>query len=71
MELLTGGIGILFVCFLFLVPTAIWIWAIVDAAKSEFKDGNTKIVWVLIIVLLPFIGTILYFAIGRSQRMSS
>ena len=66
-----GGIGFLFICFFIFIPTAVWIWAIVDAAKSEFKDGNTKIVWVLIIVLLPFIGTILYFAIGRGQRTIS
>ncbi len=49
---------------------AFWIWAAAEIALSEFK-GNDKIVWLLLVLLIPFIGTILYFAVGRSKRVTS
>lgn len=44
------------------------IWALVDVIKSEFTKPNNKIVWVLIIVFMPILGSILYLIIGRDQR---
>jgi hypothetical protein len=32
--------------------------------------GNEKIIWVLLIIFLPFLGSVLYFLIGRGQRMN-
>ena len=58
---------ILFGFFLF----AIWVWTIIDIIKSEFKDNNEKILWVVLVILLPFIGTTLYFAIGSKNRVPS
>lgn len=54
--------------FLFL-PTLLWIIALVDILKSNFKDSNNKILWVLIVILLPIIGSILYFIIGKNQKI--
>jgi hypothetical protein len=48
--------------------TAFWIWMIVDCAMNEPSHGNDKLVWLLLIVLLPFIGSLLYFFIRRPQR---
>ena len=42
--------------------------ALVDILKSKF-EGNNKLIWVLVVILLPILGTILYFLIGRSQRI--
>lgn len=47
----------------------LWIWALVDILKSRFQEDSTKILWCLLVVFLPFLGTILYFAIGRTQRI--
>jgi len=54
--------------FLFL-PTLLWIIALVDVLKSNFKDSNNKILWVLVVILLPVIGSILYFIIGKNQKI--
>jgi len=43
------------------------IIAIVSILKSS-ADGATKILWMLLVILLPFIGMILYFAIGPGRR---
>lgn len=39
--------------------------AIVELLKSN-RDVGTKLLWILLIILLPLIGMILYYAIGRS-----
>ena len=40
------------------------IIAIVDVLKSSM-DTTMKVIWILVILLLPVIGMLLYFAIGR------
>jgi uncharacterized membrane protein len=53
---------------------AFWIWALVDAIRvphdSQYESG-TKLVWVLVIVLLGWIGAIIYVAVGRPQGGAS
>lgn len=46
------------------------IWCLVDCLKSEFK-GNEKILWVLLIIFIPFLGMILYLSIGRKQKVKN
>jgi hypothetical protein len=48
-----------------ILPTAI---ALIDILKSEFK-GNEKIIWVLVVLFTNFFGAILYFLIGRNQKI--
>lgn len=52
-----------------LLCLALWIWALVDIINSRFREDTTKIIWCLLVIFLPFIGTLLYFVIGREQRM--
>ncbi|WP_309128395.1 PLDc N-terminal domain-containing protein [Microbacterium sp.] len=46
-----------------------WVFSIVDCAvqPAERHRGVSKAKWVLIVVLLPVIGGILWFAIGRRR----
>ncbi len=44
--------------------------ALIDILKSTFKE-NDKIIWVLIVLLLPVIGPILYFMIGKSKKVKN
>jgi len=41
-----------------------WIVALVDCLQS---NNPNKLVWVIVIILLPFLGSILYFALGKSR----
>jgi len=58
------GIYELLLLLIFGVP---WIIALVDILRSEFK-GNGKIIWLLVVFFLSFVGAIAYFAIGRKQK---
>jgi hypothetical protein len=42
-----------------------WIVALVDCLKS---NSSNKIVWIIVIILLPFLGSILWFILGKSGR---
>ena len=72
MELL-GIIGaqelilVLIVAFgLFLLP----LLEIVDIVRSRF-EGNMQLIWVIIVVCFNLIGAILYFIMGRNQKIGS
>ena len=43
------------------------IVALVSLLKSN-ADSGTKILWVLLIVCLPFLGMVLYFLMGPGRR---
>jgi hypothetical protein len=42
----------------------LWIVAMVDCVKSS---NPNKVVWIILIILLPFLGSILYFLVGRTN----
>ncbi len=42
------------------------IVAIVDCVKSSLDTGM-KVLWIVLIILLPLIGLILYFLLGRKK----
>lgn len=47
----------------------VWIIALIHAANNKnFKDGNTKLVWVLIILFVYGIGAVLYLLFGRPKE---
>jgi len=58
---------ILITVFLGIIPTII---ALIDIVRNEFS-GNNKIVWLLVVLLGNFLGALLYFIIGRKQKLSA
>ena len=43
------------------------ILAIVDCVKSD-KSGGQKALWIILILVLPIIGLILYYVIGKKKK---
>lgn len=56
-----GGIGVL--------GTIFWIWMLIDCAKNEPREGNDRILWVLIIALTHFVGALIYYFARRPERI--
>ena len=44
--------------------------AIIDILRSRFH-GNDNILFLILVVLLPFIGSIIYFVLGPSRKIPS
>lgn len=63
-----GGFAINLILILFFF-FFVWVWAIIDLAKSDFKDSATKILWVLFIFFIPVLGVLLYVIVGRRQKV--
>ena len=58
---------LLFILALAVLPTVL---ALIDIQKSEFQ-GNTKLIWLLVVIFLNFFGAILYFLIGKEQKTTT
>ncbi|MCC4212902.1 PLDc N-terminal domain-containing protein [Leeuwenhoekiella parthenopeia] len=43
--------------------------ALIDILRNDFKGNNDKIIWVLVVLFFNIIGSMLYFAMGRKQRV--
>lgn len=49
-----------------LLHLIVWIWAIIDILKSG-KSAGEKLLWILVVLLLPVIGLIIYVLMGRGK----
>jgi hypothetical protein len=48
------------------VAIVAWVVALVDILRTRARfSGSQLAAWILIVVILPVIGTILYFVVGR------
>jgi uncharacterized BrkB/YihY/UPF0761 family membrane protein len=45
-----------------------WIKMLIEAATKEPDTGNTRLVWVIIIVFTQIIGALIYYFVRRPQR---
>lgn len=66
-----AGLGVLLLIMLLaglgLALTVFWIWMLVDAIQNKGITDGEKVGWVLAIVFFHFIGSVLYFFIGRPK----
>jgi hypothetical protein len=46
----------------------LWVSAFVDILKNNFKKNN-KLTWIIVVVFIPILGAILYFMIGKKQKI--
>jgi hypothetical protein len=49
-----------------LVVLVLAIVAIVDCLRRRM-DNTKKLLWIVLIILLPVVGTVLYFLLGRGR----
>lgn len=70
-----GGVAVIgfgMMAFFFAVGIAIiiiWIISLVDVIKSDFQKPNDKTMWIILLLLIPPIGAILYQLIGKKQKI--
>ena len=59
-------IGLIFLAF-GLAACIFWIWMLIHAITNEGLSGTEKIVWVLVIIFLHFLGALIYFFLGKPK----
>ena len=64
---LIGGF-IFFMLFIIVIGILLfvfWIFMLIDCAKRNFKNDNEKVVWILVIAILGFIGAAIYYFVVK------
>ncbi|MEP2281198.1 PLD nuclease N-terminal domain-containing protein [Maribacter sp.] len=51
-----------------IIALLVWVFCIVDVTLHKFKNDG-KITWFLIVLFLPFLGSILYLSSGKNRRI--
>jgi len=46
---------------------AFWLWMLIHAITNKGITDTEKIVWVIVIIFLPFLGSLIYFFVGRPK----
>jgi hypothetical protein len=64
---LFGLFALLFGAVVSLAGFVFWLWMLVHAITNKGLADGEKIVWVLVIIFLPLIGSIIYFFLGRPK----
>jgi hypothetical protein len=59
LALFLGGLGLLACIF--------WIWMLIHAITNRGLDSVEKLIWVLVILFLHFLGGLIYFFVGRPK----
>lgn len=69
-------IGLLFTGLVVVVSTLISIvtlaftcWMLVECVTREPSLGTERLIWVLIILFVPFVGPLLYYVVRRTERI--
>ncbi len=46
---------------------ALFLWALIDVLRRQFANPNDKVLWIVLIIFIGWLGPILYLAIGRKK----
>lgn len=67
-EIILVLLAAIFVLPIALALFAFWIWMLISAVQNNGLTDGEKIAWVLVIVLLHFLGALIYFFVGHPKR---
>jgi hypothetical protein len=48
---------------------AFWLWMLIHAVTNKGISDVEKIMWALVVILLPIVGSIIYFFVGRPKAI--
>jgi hypothetical protein len=61
------GLGFLFLA-LAIIYTVLWLYALFSAATRSDLTGTERVLWIVLLIFLPGIGTLLYFVLKGFGR---
>ncbi|WP_111668979.1 PLDc N-terminal domain-containing protein [Algoriphagus litoralis] len=64
-----GGIAFLFLL-LSVFYFFLWIYCLIDVIRSDFRDQNMKLIWVVVILFAQVIGPIAYLILRKGSKLN-
>jgi hypothetical protein len=46
-----------------------WIWSIIDVFSHQNKRSQSRILWAILVIVVPPVGGLLYYAMSKTVRM--
>ncbi|MFD3002250.1 PLDc N-terminal domain-containing protein [Pontibacter toksunensis] len=68
--LFLGGFGGIELLLPLLGLFLLWLYAVVEIVTGTFQNNIDKLVWLLLVLVVPLVGVFLYFLIGRRRRLA-
>lgn len=68
MDLIVPGNGIILWQLAFILYLGFWVYALIDMIRSDFKESHMKLIWAILIVFVPIIGTFLYLNMNKRTK---
>jgi hypothetical protein len=65
---LTAGFALLIILLVLLPIILLPLIALIDILRCQFY-GNDKLLWVIIVLIFPIFGSILYFILGSRNKI--
>ena len=59
------GTAELVLIFLIGAPFLLTIYCLIDLIRAEFKDSSTKLLFIILVLIAPFIGSVVYLFLKR------
>jgi hypothetical protein len=63
-----GSIFILLLVVAVCVAFAFWLWMLIHAIMNNGIRDNEKLLWVLVMIVFPLLGSAIYFFMGRPKN---
>ncbi len=67
-SIIAGAFGLVFLA-LGVLAFIFWIWMLIHAITNHGLSGTEKVVWVLVVIFLHFLGALIYFFVGRPKAI--
>jgi hypothetical protein len=64
-----GVLELILLSFAVLFPVILIIYCLLDITRSTFQDPSNKIIWAIIVLLAPVIGSLAYLVWGKKQKI--
>ena len=68
--IISGAFGLFFILAAAVIGILIfvfWIWMLIHAITNNGLSDTEKIIWVLVVIFLHFLGAIIYFFLGKPR----
>lgn len=51
-----------------LLTVVLYVYCLIHCIRNHRLSGNTKLLWLIIILIAPFIGSLIYLVIGKKGQ---
>lgn len=63
-----GGFFLIGILLISLIYFILWVYCLIDVIRSDFKDQNMKLIWVVILLFAQGFGPIAYLVLGPGTK---